>query len=155
MCRHLLLGLFILSCCNLAVAQVKSKTIAKLTVEQEIEQVLYKQRDLALKKDVAAMRDILADDYLSTNAYGDVRDKEETLRSYEHNNLVYQALGLTEVRILVLNPTAAVANFLVTTREYNSEKKRDDSGYFRVTRVLAKRQGRWQVVVNHSTSMSP
>lgn len=130
-------------------------TTASRTLEDEIEDVLNKQRELALKKNIPAMRAILADDYLSTNAYGDIRDKEETLRSYERDKLVYQALELTEMRILVLSPTAAVANFLVTTREFNSEKNRDDSGYFRVTRVLAKRKGHWQVVVNHSTSTMP
>ena len=154
MYRLIFACLFLMLSCDMAAAQLKVKTTTR-TVEEEIEEVLYKQRDLALKKDVAAMREILADEYLSTNAYGDVRDKAETLKNYEKDKLVYQALELTEMRILVLNATAAVANFLVTTREFNSEKNRDDSGYFRVTRVLAKRQGRWQVVVNHSTSTMP
>ena len=149
----LVFSLLVVSC-SLALGQ-KSIKSAPPRVEQEIEKILNTQRDLALKKDVALMKEILADDYLSTNAYGDVRDKAETIRNYEKDKLTYQALELSEVRILVLSPTAAVANFLVTTREYNAEKNRDDSGYFRVTRVLAKRNGRWQVVVNHSTSTMP
>ena len=149
----LMLIVFAVATGSFAIIQMKAST--NVTVEEEIEQVLNTQRNLALKKDVATMKEILADEYLSTNAYGDVRNKVETVRNYERDKLTYQALELSEVRILVLNPTAAVANFLVTTREFNAEKNRDDSGYFRVTRVLTKRNGRWQVVVNHSTSTMP
>ena len=121
-------------------------------IENEVMQVIAKQRELALHKDVAGMREVLADDYLSTNAYGQIRTKQETVAVYEHGEIVYTGLEVSEMRILVLSPTSAVANFKVTTMEKN--KGVDESGYFRVTRVFAKRQGRWQVVVNHSTSLA-
>jgi hypothetical protein len=125
---------------------------ANAAIENEVMQVIDKQRELALHKDVPGMRQVLADDYLSTNAYGQVRTKQETVDVYEHGEIVYTALAVSEMRILVLSPTSAVANFKVTTVEHN--KGIDESGYFRVTRVFAKRQGRWQVVVNHSTSLA-
>src|SRR5262245_34114540 len=144
------IGIVIVACVA-GVADLRVKSL-NATIEKEINDVVAKQRELALKKDVALLRQILADDYLSTNAYGQVRMKDETVRLYEEQAIVYEALEVSEMRILILSPTSAVANFKVSTKEMN--KGQDESGAFRVTRVFAKRQGRWQVVVNHSTSLA-
>jgi uncharacterized protein (TIGR02246 family) len=148
----LLLTALFLGSSVLVRAQTTVSTKSPGSVENEIEQVVASQREAALKNDIVMMTDILADDYISTNADGDVRNKQQTVDFYKKGDLQYEALEISDIYIRVLGPSSAVAVFKVTTRE--RYKGQDRSGQFRVTRVYAKRSGKWQVVVNHSTSLT-
>ena len=125
----------------------------KQKLELEIEQVVEEQRQAALKNDTVKLEAIIAEDYLSTNANGEMRNKKQTVEFYKRNELEYKALEVSDMTIIILGPTAAFANFQVSTNEYY--KGKDRSGQFRVTRVFVKRAGRWLVIANHSTSSLP
>src|SRR5262245_34598258 len=148
----LLIPLVVWFCCDSISAQQMVAAKPTYAVTKAVEQVIEEQKIAAIKNDLEKMRQLLADDYISTNASGETRTKEQTLAFYKQSSLKYENIIISDMNLRILSPVSAVANFKVTTKEkYNGE---DTSGQFRVTRVFVRRGNRWVVIANHSTSLT-
>ncbi len=147
----LLIGVFAFSHSSI-LGQKSYGTKSKNNIPIEIEQVIEDQRKAALQNDVSKIEQLLSSDYISTNANGEVRNKEQTIAFYKLGELKYNTIVISDVYIRILSPEAAVANFKITTKEFY--KGENTSGQFRVTRVFVKEKKQWTIIANHSTSLT-
>ena len=95
--------------------------------------------------------DLLADDYINTDAYGMVRHKAQVIADVQSGNSSFEAIDLDDINVSLYGD-AAVLTAKRTVR--GKTASRDPSGQFRQIRVYAKRQGRWQAVMLQITRIA-
>lgn len=119
--------------------------------EQEIRQLESRLREAALTGAIAVLDDLLADDYLNTDAYGMVRHKAQVIADVQSGNSSFEVIDLDDINVSLYGD-AAVLTAKRTVR--GKTASRDPSGQFRQVRVYAKRQGRWQAVMLQITRIA-
>ena len=119
--------------------------------EQEIRLVEAQLREAALRPDTAALNYFLADDYINTNAYGEVRHKAQVIADLESGNTSIESINLDDINVSLYGDAAVLT---ATRTVKGTAKGRSPSGQFRQIRVYAKRQGRWQAVMLQMTRMA-
>jgi uncharacterized protein (TIGR02246 family) len=119
--------------------------------EQEIRKMLGEVAAALVKKDVAALSNYYADNYSFINQDGTVTNKAQRLeavknsrfQSFNYEDLNIRQMGNAAVVILRPTSTVKLENGQTVTR-------RD-----RATMMLAKMNGRWQIVAIQTTSDNP
>jgi ketosteroid isomerase-like protein len=111
--------------------------------------------DAWIKRDGGAYARFLADDYISTNSYGDMKTKAESIAWLKSDWLKSHEKTISliphDFRIRVYGD-AAVINFRMTYR--NQVDGRESSGQDQITDVWIKRGGQWQCVASHSSQIA-
>jgi uncharacterized protein (TIGR02246 family) len=103
--------------------------------------------EASVKKDVAALDKILADNFQAN--YDDfVGNKKQILADMKSGREKLESVAHSEMKAFVFGDTAIV-NGVVTVKA--SAAGKDTSGQHRYTDVFAKRDGRWQCVTGYST----
>jgi len=120
-------------------------------VEQELITLENGWADAVVKKDVAFLDRILADDYLFTDPFGTVFNKAQTLASVKSGDDVVTSAVNDDMKVRVYGDVA-----VVTGRWTSKEtlKSTDISGQQRWTDTWVKRAGRWQCVAGHSSRIA-
>lgn len=119
--------------------------------EEEIRRVQDALIDAYIHRDIADLDRILADEYAFIDDDGMVLNKQyfiDSFKSGEDQIISYKRQD-DKVRVY--------GNVAVMTYRYQSKeayKGRDVSGDFRLTRILVKRDGRWQMVAGQETDIS-
>ena len=138
----------------LAPAWGGSAAARQVEAEREIRRLLDDWNNAYLKGDKAAFDRIVADDWVITLSSGKV---VEAAKADEMSDLVAldssYVLRNDEVRVRLLAGDVAVVSRLVTDK--GRYLGRDIDRVSRSTDVLAKRKGRWQVVLTHLTRVAP
>lgn len=121
------------------------------SVESEIRQ-LHAQLILGYLHNEASILDrVLADEYTFIDGEGRLLTKPhivESFRSGDHHIFSYK---MSEETVRVYG-TAAVMTYRYVSKE--NYKGQDERGDYRITRVFAKKDGRWQIVAGHETRIS-
>jgi uncharacterized protein (TIGR02246 family) len=105
-----------------------------------------------LHNDAALLDRVLADDYTFIDEAGRYLSKAhivESFRSGDHHIFSYE---MSEEKIRVYGNAAVMTYRYVSKERYKGQDERGDD---RITRVFAKKNGRWQIVAGQETRIAP
>lgn len=101
--------------------------------------------------DLAALGRFLADEFTSTGTTGEVSDKARTIESLKIGDLKVESGRDDDVRAHIYGDMAVVTGLWTSKGQ---EKGKTFNRADRYTAVFVKRDGRWQVVAEHSTTVA-
>jgi ketosteroid isomerase-like protein len=136
-------GLVILLCGMVILARTQTES-----TEQELIKLEKGWADAVVKKDLAFLDQILADDFTQGNWDGTSQTKAQVLSALKSDDYVASSQVLSDVKVRVYGD-AAVGTGLNTSKEKSMGK--DTSGQYRWTDTWIKRDGRWQCVAGHGS----
>ena len=136
-----------------ALAQQKSARPQEAnSAEQAIQRQDQERIRAQIGADTVALRRIYADDFSGIGPTGVVRNKAEVIADFRSHALTYQSITTAEVRVRVYGNTAVeTGRSTMVGRDRNKAVPRDN----RFTRVWVMTAGRWQLVANHYSLMTP
>lgn len=140
-------SILLLAFSGAASAQVRHSPSA----EREIRQLHAQLIQGYMHNDAALLDRVLADEYTFIDDSGRFLTKPhiiESFRSGDHHVFSYD-ISEEKVRIYA---NAAIMTYRYVSKE--SYKGQVESGDDRITRVFAKKNGRWQIVAGHETRIS-
>ena len=138
---------------TMALGQAAVPTTSQTSeAEREVKQMIKEYRQALLKRDVAALERIWADDYTFINASGKLLSKAERLANLKSGATALETIKSEGEPVVRVYGDAAVAVSRVTLAGRYSG--RATSGAFRSMHVWAKRQGHWQLVANQQTRIT-
>lgn len=100
------------------------------------------------KNDAAALEKIYADDYSLVSPSGMISGKAERIAEIKNGVTKYESYSIDERKIRV-HGDAAVTTSRATIKGMSN--KQDISGQYRITAMLAKIKGNWQIVAAQAT----
>jgi ketosteroid isomerase-like protein len=116
--------------------------------ERELMQLIEDLYEAVVKADVAVLERILHEDYVHHRPRGTVENRAQYLENRKARRVDFESLVAEEIKVRVYGDTA-----LVTGRSIAKGKDQHGTmdGHRRWTRVLVRRDGRWQFVHFHGT----
>ena len=99
--------------------------------------------------DVAALEQILADEYIYTNEEGKVKNKAEDLAGYKTGKTKITFTETTDQKVRVIGNTAAVETGIFRIKGTTDGKPFEENARYTTTWVW--RDLRWQIVADHSS----
>ena len=142
-----LIGCLLVAGSSLAFAQAPK---ADASVEKTIIQIERDWTQAGLKKDVAAMDKIIADDWVATDFLGKTVNKAQALADLKSGDSTTQSITLGDMKVRVFGNTAVVTG---SDTEKSTYKSKDSSGKYFWTDVFVNRNGKWQAVASQSTKV--
>lgn len=130
----------------LAVPQVSAQ--ASSSSEKEILKLENQWSEAVVKCDTTTLQRLYADEYLFTDAGGDVWNKKQDIASIASGTYVATSFNLDDMKVHIYQRVAVVTGSNDIKATY---KGKDISGKYRFTDVFVKRSGRWQCVATQST----
>jgi ketosteroid isomerase-like protein len=134
-----------------AFAQAKTAAPAK---SASVEQVLIKLENdwnnAMVKRDVAALSRIVADDWTDIEPEG-ISNKAQTLASLKSGEQVWTSAVADEMKVRVYGDAAVVLGRNTVKAQY---KGKDVSGQYRFTDTWIKKDGRWQCVATAAVKIA-
>ena len=119
--------------------------------ELELTQLVKDLNEAVVKADLAVLERVLHEDYVHNRPNGVVEDRAQYLENRKARRVDFESLVPDEMKVRVYGDTA-----IVTGR--STAKGKDQYGKMdelrRWTRVLVRRDGRWQFVNFHATPIS-
>jgi ketosteroid isomerase-like protein len=128
-----------------------TSSVASASVEQTLMQLERDWTQASLKKDIAALDKIVADDWVNIDFQGRTVTKAQTLANLKSGLPATQAAGLGEMKVRVFGDSAIVTG---SDTEKSSDKGKDVIDKYLWTDVFVKRNGRWQAVASQSTKVA-
>ena len=104
-----------------------------------------------VSRDAAAYERILADDFIFTSFDGTLTDKAKELAKVKSGDLKFELGKSDDVRIKIYGKTAIVTGRFTAK---GTSKGREFTFSERYTAVFVKRNGRWQMVAEHSSEIA-
>jgi ketosteroid isomerase-like protein len=117
--------------------------------EQALLQIERDFTSAMIKKDRAAMENILAADFVGRGPEG-VQNKRQVIASIMGSALKIESAEITNMQPMVFGETAVVYG---TSSEKSTTGGRDSSGQYRWTDIFEKLDGRWQCVGGYVTRL--
>jgi ketosteroid isomerase-like protein len=127
----------------------QAQTPAQTEVEHATQELITLEKgwsEASVKKDIAFLDRILADDYAETNEEGYISTKAEGLANLKSGAFVVISGVQDNVKVRVYGDAAVVTGRSTIKAQY---KGMDASGQFQWTDTWVKRDGRWQCVAEH------
>ena len=121
------------------------------SVEQTLKQLEHDWSQASLKRDLATLDKIMADDWVSIDFQGRTVTKSETIANLKSGLPATQAAGIGEMKVRVFGDSAIVTG---SDTEKSSVKGKDVIDKYLWTDVFVKRDGRWQAVASQSTKVA-
>jgi hypothetical protein len=121
------------------------------SAEREIHQVHAQLIQGYMHNDAALLTRVLADDYTFIDDNGRFLTKPHIIESFRSGDHRIFSYDISEEKIRIYG-NAAVLTYRYVSKE--SYKGQVESGDDRITRVFAKKNGRWQIVAGHETRIS-
>jgi len=131
-----------------AQAQQTSALTETGKVEQELIKIENGWGEAVLKKDIAFLDRILADDIVETDTDGNIYTKAQDLEEIKSGAYVMTSWAQDDIKVRIYGDTAVVTGRTTNKGQY---KGKDISGQYRWTDTFIKRDGRWQCVATHSS----
>ena len=116
--------------------------------EQQVIQVVKDWMDAIPKRDADRIGQLLADDFVAILWDGTKRSKAAYLDEIRSGKYAVESITLDDTLARVLGDTAIVTYYQAETSQSTGV---DSSGGSAWTDVLAKRDGRWQVIAEHGS----
>jgi len=104
-----------------------------------------------VSRDAAEYERILADDFIFTSFDGTLTDKAKELAKVKSGDLKFELGKSDDVRIKIYGKTAIVTGRFTAK---GTSKGREFTFSERYTAVFVKRNGRWQMVAEHSSEIA-
>ena len=125
---------------------------ASATVTQALTRMEEAWDAALLKADVAALEKIYAEEYLSIDPEGNVLDRKQDLAEVASGVFKAEVLALSDLRVREYGPMAITTGIIAVKAIYKGEQidKRH-----RFTDVWVRRDGRWQCVSAHGSTIQP
>ena len=121
---------------------------SKIQIE-ECEEALKKAM---LKSDIPALDELLSDDLIFINHFGQLMSKHDDLEAHKSGILKINKITLTDKIIKIYSCVAVVTVKAHIIGSFNGEKSND---YFRFTRIWNKNLNKaWHVIYAHSSILS-
>jgi ketosteroid isomerase-like protein len=140
--------LFLLLTAVTAFPQAKN---AKADAEETLKQLEKRRYELMIKKDLAALREMLADDLVYTHSNGVTENKEQYLAGLASGKSVYYAVEPVETQVRLYGNMAILNGIANVDTEVNGQKTTLRLKY---TDAYVKRNGKWQFVTWQSLRMA-
>lgn len=119
--------------------------------EKEVKDAIERYKAALLRRDVAALEKIWADDYVFVSASGDVLTKEQRLANVKSGATVLDSINEQENLTIRVYQNSAVTTSRVTIKgQYSGQPV---SGQYRSTLVWVKSSAGWQLVSNQLTAL--
>ena len=106
---------------------------------------------IKMKRDVAALDRLLADDFIFTNPAGLFADKSEYLDGARADTAVYESVNNADKVVKVYGDAAVVAGLTTVKGRYDGH---EIGGQFRFTDMFVRRQDKWQCIAIHLTRIA-
>ena len=136
-----------------AVAFSQASTASK-NDEQTIRELEQKLSQLLTRLDKAALLNMMADEFISTDSASNVRNKQQELDSFQvPANVTFKSFDIEDENVRVFEGVTAIVTGLDILRFKYQGK--DLEIPFRFTRVYMKRKGVWQIIAQHVTDVPP
>jgi len=99
-----------------------------------------------LRGDTSSLAEILADDFVGVGPRGFTLTKDQWLFRHDTGSLRYESFGLDEIQVRTYRDAVVMVCRQSAEGVYEDENGRFDIGdQFRVTLVLVRQGGRWQL----------
>lgn len=121
------------------------------SVEQELIKLGKEWADALVKRDVAFLDQIYADDYIGTDSNGNVFTKAQEIASVKSGDYAIISSVLDDVTVHVYRDAAV---YFGRSSDKAQFKGKDISGQYRWTDTWIKRDGRWQCVASHGSRIT-
>lgn len=121
-----------------------------VSVKQEVARLERESAAASIRRDLEKLRLFFADGYIHTDSRGEVTTKEQALANIKSGDLTYEAIDLDLVEVHEFGETAVLTARAGAKGRFRGQ---DFGGYYRLTRVYVKLQGRWQAVAGHSSAI--
>lgn len=129
----------------------KGAQSAGSSADQQIQNLLEQRRAAALKGDASALEATTSADYVRVGPEGGLMNKTEYLDALKSGSLKFQSIDLKGDSKIQNYGNAAVSTGSADLK--GTYKGRDMSGSYRISQVLVKRNGKWQVVHLQATKI--
>jgi ketosteroid isomerase-like protein len=137
------------------IAVVLALSIPYLATAQSVEQQLKKLEmqwaNAGVKKDLAVIDRLLADDFITTDPEGEVFTKAEEIAFLKSGEDIVSSAELSDIKVRVYGD-AAVVTYVYKAKE--TLKGRDVSGTSRWTDTWVKRGGSWQCAASQGSMVA-
>src|SRR5215471_9100316 len=121
--------------------------------EQEVREMIEKYRTALLQRDIPALEQIWADDYVFVNAKGEVFSKAQRLDNLKSGATTFESINTEESLTVRVYQNSAVVTSRVTIKgQYSGQPA---SGQYRSTHVWIKASTGWHLVTNQLTALGP
>lgn len=119
-----------------------------VAAEEEIRQIEWAWGAAYERADMDFIEQILAEEYVFTDPFGNVSTRNQSLAAVENRDVVFDSTHSDNVRISIIGDTA-----VVTARSNFKGRYKGWSigGSYQYTDVFVKRGGSWVAVVSHVT----
>lgn len=131
-------------------AQQSGARQSSADAEQEIKALMEQVRVAALKSDVTFFDGYLAADVSRIDAGGRLASKNEMISNFKSGQMKYRSLTVQDLKVRIYGDTAVV---IVIYDSQGTNRGHDFSQINRATRVLVKRDGKWQEVAFQATKV--
>jgi ketosteroid isomerase-like protein len=129
-------------------AQPRAATSAEQAVLQQDQERIRAQ----IGADTVVLRRIYADDFLGIGPTGVVRNKAEVIADFTSHALTYQSITTADVRVRVYGNTAVETGLSTMVGQDKGKAVPREN---RFTRVWVMTAGRWHLVANHYSLLTP
>ncbi len=147
MTRILTITLLLLS----ALPDVAAQTASDKRADAEVRALLEQARVAALRSDVKFYEQYLADAYLETNTDGKTFTKAEILKGWQTLPPSLKLSSELSELTLAISENTAVAHYRLNWQ--NEMPAQTVKFIFRVTDVLKRHKGRWQLITEHYSNI--
>jgi ketosteroid isomerase-like protein len=149
--RMLVIAVIIVSLVPLAVGQKQSPPEhPKENIAEVIRKLDHERIQAQIQADAAALNRLYADDFIGIGPSGAVRTKPQVLADFTSHDLKFQSITTSDVRIRVYGNTVVETGRSTMVGQDKGKVVPQEN---RFTRVWVKRQGRWQLVANHYSTL--
>jgi ketosteroid isomerase-like protein len=139
---------------SLALGQMTNKPEKTKGRNAKVEQLLIKmERDgnaATVKKDIATLDKLLADDWIGQSPAG-TQTKAQVLGDLKSEDQRFDSITLSDMKVRVFGNTAVVTGSQDVKSSYQGK---DTSGRYRWIDVFVKRQARWQDAFSQMTPIT-
>ena len=122
----------------------------EISAEDENRQIEIEWGEAFLRRDIAALDRLMADEYILTDPLGCVRNKAESLAAIKTNEVHFESTESDNVNVRINGDTAVVTARSTFRGRYKGWSM---SGRYQYTDVLVKRRGSWKAVGSHITAL--
>ena len=122
--------------------------MAPANAEQEVIAVIEQYRQALMKKDLAALDRIWADDLTFINMRGELLGKQQRMENVRSGATGVNSTKVSDQQVRVYGQTAVVTTRETIEAQYSGQQA---NASYRFTSVWVRRNGSWQVVAVHMT----
>jgi ketosteroid isomerase-like protein len=124
---------------------------ANTPAEQELINLENRWEDASLKGDTAFLERIMAEDFTDTDPEGTVSTKAQDIANIKSGELKFTSATIDDMKARVYGDAAVVTGRNTMKGQF---KGKDISGQYRWTDTWVKRDGRWQCVAGHASTIA-